>query len=106
MAKRRIRFTEKTWSRRAALALLLSGGSLAGLCVCVGISASSAGTSSAYIGSAGIFLLLLSLAGLGVAIASLREENSFPVLPRAGFALSLLTCAAWIGLYAWGFSYV
>ena len=106
MAKRRIQFTEKTWSRRAAIALLLSGGSRVGLCLCVGISANQAGTSSAYIGSAGFFLLLLSLAGLVVSIISLREENSFPALPRVSFVLSLLTCAAWIGLYAWGLSHV
>ncbi|MBQ6442592.1 MAG: hypothetical protein IJJ13_08395 [Lachnospiraceae bacterium] len=105
MAKRRIQFTEKTQSKRAMIALLLSGGSLAGLILCVGISAKNEGTSSAYIGSAGIFLFLLSLAGLVVSIVSLREENSFPVLPRVSCFLSVLVCAAWVGLYGWGLSH-
>lgn len=106
MAKRRIQFTEKTRSKRAMVATLLSGGSLFGLCMCLGISAQSAGTSSAYIGSAGIFLFLISLAGLVVSILSLREENSFPVLPRFSCFLSVVTCASWIGLYAWGLSHL
>ncbi len=106
MRKRRIQFTEKTRSRRAMIALLLSGGSLLGLVICVGISAKSAGTSSAYIGSAGIFLFLLSLAGLIVSILSLREENSFPILPRVSCFLAAVICAAWIGLYAWGITHL
>ncbi len=106
MAKRRIQFTEKTRSRRAVIAMILSGGSLLGLALCVGISAKSEGTSSAYIGSAGIFLFLLSLAGLVVSILSLREENSFPILPRVSCFLSVVVCAAWIGLYAWGISHL
>ncbi len=106
MAKRRIQFTEKTRSKRAMIALLLSGGSLLGLALCVGISAKNEGTSSAYIGSAGIFLFLLSLAGLVVSVISLREENSFPILPRVSFFLSAAACAAWIGLYAWGIAHL
>ena len=105
MARRRFKFTEKTRSKRAVLALIISGISFLGLCLCIGVSAKNEGTSSAYIGSAGIFLLLLSIAGLVVAVTSLREENSFPVLPRISFATSMVVTVAWVALYAWGFSH-
>ena len=104
MKIRRYKFTERTHSRRALIAIALAGGSIAGLVALVFIAAQSHGGASAYVGSAGLFLLLVGIAGLVVAIGSLREEDSFPVLPRISLALSALSCGAWIALYAWGFT--
>ncbi len=101
----KIRFTEKKHSRRALLGMLLAAASLGGLCILVGISMGNHGTSSAYIGSGGLFFLLVALAALYVAVPSLKEENSFPTLPRLATLLSVLACLSWIGLYAWGFTY-
>lgn len=101
---RKFKFTEKTQSKRAAVAIILAAVSLGGLFLLIYGAVQSAGTGSTYIGSAGLFLLLVGIAALYFAIGSLREENSFPLLPRIGMVLSVIACGLWIALYAWGFT--
>lgn len=101
---RRFQFTEKTSSKRALLALILAGASIAGLLLLIYGAVRNRGTGSAYIGSAGVCFLLLGVVALIVAIRSLREENSFPTLPRVGMFFSVLACLLWVALYAWGFT--
>lgn len=101
---RKYQFTEKTQSRRALIAIILSLVSLIGLILLIVGAVKNSGTSTVYVGSVGLFLLLVGIAGLFFAIRSLREENSFQTLPRIGLILSVLTCGSWIALYAWGFT--
>lgn len=75
-----------------------------GLILLIVLSMKNHGTSSAYIGSVGIFLMLMGVVGLILAIVSLREENSYPLFPRLGLILSAVTSALWGVLYAWGFT--
>lgn len=101
----RLQFTEKKHSRRALFGLLLAAASLLGLLLLVIISAGKHGECSAYIGSGGILFLLLGLASLFLTVPTLRDENSFPLLPRIGSLLSFLSCLIWAGIYVWGFLY-
>ena len=101
----RLQFTEKKHSKRALIGLLLAAASLAGLVILLAISTVSHGESSAYIGSGGLYFLLTGIIALYFTVPTLRDENSFPTLPRIGTAMSVIACLLWGGLYAWGFVY-
>lgn len=61
------------------------------------------GSGSMYLGSAGVFSLLLAFAALILAIGSLREENSFKLFPYLATFFSFLTTGVWVVLYTLGF---
>lgn len=62
----------------------------------------SDGSLSAYFGSAGVLAMLVSVVDIILAIQSMREEDSFQLFPRLGFALALLSVVCWIGTYVLG----
>ncbi len=101
----RLQFTEKKHSKRALIGVVLAAVSLVGLIILLAVSTAKHGESSAYIGSGGLFFLLVGIVALYFAVPTLRDENSFPILPRIGTLMSLIACLLWAGLYVWGFVY-
>lgn len=67
------------------------------------LSFCGAGSLSTYYGSAGVMAMLISLAGVVLAVQSLREEDSFRLFPRLGLFFSVVNLVCWAGTYAMGF---
>lgn len=101
--KRGYKFTEKTQSKRGMLALFFAAVSLAIFVTVVFYSFQSRGNGSMYLGSAGVASMILSVVALGLAVASLREENSFKLFPYLSTVASFLMTGIWIALYVAGF---
>lgn len=97
------KFTEKTHSRQGIRSLGLAVISiLIGISVVV-ISFQNAGNASVYVGSAGIFSLLLSFVALVMGIRSLREEESYKIFPGLGTFFSGIAFLGWLSVYMLGF---
>lgn len=97
------KFTEKTHSKRGIRALgmaLLS--IIIGISVVV-ISFENAGNASVYVGSAGIFSLVLSFVALIFGIKSLGEEDSYKIFPGLGTFFSAVAFLGWLAVYVVGF---
>lgn len=85
------------------LALLLGVCSIAVLIYVIVNSFQHAGAGSMYLGSAGVTSMLLALVSFGLAVTSLREEESFKLFPYLSTVLSFLAAGVWITLYVIGF---
>lgn len=97
------KFTEETHSRQGIRSLGLAVISiLIGISVVV-ISFQNAGNASVYVGSAGIFSLLLSFVALVMGIRSLREEESYKIFPGLGTFFSGIAFLGWLSVYMLGF---
>lgn len=96
------KFTEKTHSRRGKRSLGMALISIIiGISVIV-ISYRNAGNASIYVGSAGIFSLILSFVALIMGIRSLREEDSYKVFPGLGTLFSGVAFLGWLAVYGLG----
>ena len=100
--RRGYKFTEKTHSKRGIAVSILALGLFIWYLIFVGLAVRGDGQLSAYYGSAGVIAMLIAFISLVVSILSLREEDTFKVFPRFGFALSLIDIICWLGTYAWG----
>lgn len=103
--KKRIsyKFTEKTHSKRGIRAFGMALISIiVGISVVV-ISFKSAGNASVYVGSAGLFSLVLSFVALIIGIKSLKEEESYKIFPGLGTAFSAIAFLGWLAIYLAGF---
>ena len=97
------KFTEKTHSKRGKRSLAMAIISVVvGISVVV-ISFQNSGNASVYVGSAGLFSLLLSLMALVEGIRSLREEESYKIFPGLGTFFSAVSFLAWLAVYIIGF---
>lgn len=101
--KRNYKFTEKTQSKRGMAGLATALTSMVIFVAVVVNSFRNGGSGSMYLGSAGVFSLLLAFAALILAIGSLREENSFKLFPYLATFFSFLTTGVWVVLYTLGF---
>lgn len=97
------KFGDKKHSRRGKLSLFLALLSFCAGVVMVIISIQHAGNANAYIGSAGLFALMVAAFSLVIGLASLGEENSYKLFPVLGSVCSGLTLAAWAAVYVLGF---
>ena len=99
--KNSYKFAGKKHSRRGKISL-----SLAVLSVLMGIgmvvlSVQNSGNASVYVGSAGMFTLLMTVVSLLIGITSLREE-SYKLFPVLGSICSGIVLAGWIMVYISG----
>ena len=101
--RERFKFTEKTHSKRGITVCGFSLALIVLYVVFVMLSYSSEGNLSACFGSAGVAAMVLSLCMVGLAVTSLREENSFVLFPRLALFCSLLSVLCWGGTYISGF---
>lgn len=100
--KKGYKFTEKKHSKRGIAATVTAVLLLSVYVTFLVLSFRGAGSLSVYYGSAGVFAMLLSFAGVVFAAGSMREENSFQFFPRLGLFLSMLSVACWVGTYTLG----
>ncbi|MEH2943718.1 DUF6142 family protein [Lachnospiraceae bacterium KK002] len=100
--KNSYKFAGKKHSRRGKLSLFLAVlSALMGIGMVV-FSIRSSGNASVYIGSAGLFALLMTMVSLLIGITSLREE-SYKLFPVLGSICSGIVLAGWIMIYISGF---
>jgi len=78
---------------------LVSIASIVGAFICAYAPEGSAGI---FVGVAGMISLILSLLSMGVAIAGLKEDNTFNNLPGLGLVLAIITFLCWTGMLVLG----
>lgn len=97
------KFTGKKQSRLGMAALGLAVLSIGAGIGATTVSYQNAGAASVYVGSAGLFSLLLSLIALILGIRSLREEETYKILPGIGTFLAAAAFLGWAAVYGVGF---
>ena len=101
--RRSYKFTEKTHSKKAMISFGLAAASLITYLVFVYLSYQAAGHLSAYFGAFGVLAMIVAMVALGLAIATLKEEDSFALFPRLAMLTSVASTFLWIGNYLQGF---
>lgn len=96
------KFTEKTYSIRGIIAIVLAVLSMAACIWMLWYSYQSGGNAGIYVGSAGIFGFFVAVASVILAIASVREPETFRVIPYTALGVSLVAAVVWIALYIGG----
>ena len=100
--KSSFKFAGKKHSKRGKISLTLACLSVLIGVGMVALSVQGRGNASVYVGSAGLFALLMSAVSLVIGITSLKEE-SYKLFPVLGSVCSGLTLAGWVTIYALGF---
>lgn len=96
------KFTEKTHSIRGIVAIILAGLSLLSCAVMVWYSYQNRGAAGVYVGSAGILGFFVALAATVLAVASVREPETFRIVPYTALGMSCGVLAIWIAVYIGG----
>ena len=97
------KFTDKSQSKRGICSFVLAALSLLIFIVVIVRSFQSRGNGTMYLGSAGVFSMLLALVAFILAVKSLGEENSYKFFPYIATVLSFLGLGIWVALYVAGF---
>lgn len=97
------KFTEKTHSRRAMISAGVAGSSLLLYLIFIYLSYKVGGNLSAYYGSVGFLAMIAAVVSLGMALTTLKEEDSFTLFPKLALATSILSSLCWVGTYISGF---
>ncbi len=101
IGRRRYLFTINRESKRGIMASVLGVTALIAFIAAFTMTVRNNGTVSARFGTVGFVSFIFSIAGFILGIASLTEEDRFPLFPRLGFGSSLLALILWGGiLYA------
>ena len=101
--RKKYKFTDKTHSVRAIVALLVAAVSFLGFILIIRNSVNNTGNGSVYLGAAGMFSMIAALVSLYFGISAVREEDTFRILPMAGMVSGALACLLWVGIYVLGF---
>lgn len=96
------KFTEKTHSIRGIIAIVLAAASLFACGFMLWYSYSSRGNAGIYVGSAGIFGFFVAVLSVILAVSSVREPETFRIIPYTSLGVSLAAVAVWIALYVGG----
>ena len=78
------------------MALIFGMMSLISFFLATAISIKNVSEMASRMGGVGLLSMILALAGLVLGILALRENDVFPLLPRGGFAISLISLIIWI----------
>lgn len=100
--RRSYKFTEKTHSKKAIVSVSMAGVSLIMYLVFIFLSYSGGGNLSAYYGGFGFLAMLIAVVSFGVALTTLKEEDSFTFFPYLALVTSGLSALCWIGTYIQG----
>lgn len=100
--KNAYKFGDKKHSKRGKISLLLAVLSLLAGIVMIGISIQNGGNANHYIGSAGLFALMVAFASMFIGFISLGED-SYKLFPILGSVCSGLVFAGWVAVYVLGF---
>ena len=92
--EKRYIFTSNRHSKRGMMALIFGMMSLISF-LATTISIRNPGEMISRMGGVGLLAMILALTGLILGILALQEDNVFPMMPRAGFAVSLISIVLW-----------
>ena len=101
--RRSYKFTEKTHSKKAMISAIMASITLCMYLIFIYLSYKDAGSLSAYYGSFGFLAMMVAVVALGLAIVTLKEEDSFTLFPRVALVTSILSTLCWVGTYIQGF---
>lgn len=96
------KFAGKKHSKRGKVSLALAILSTIAYITLVALSVQNQGNASVYIGSAGLFSLILSTASLFIGLSGFGEEH-YKLFPALGSVCSGIILAGWIAIYVLGF---
>ncbi len=96
------KFAGKKHSGRGKASLALAGLSVLSGVALVALSVQDRGNASVYVGSAGLFSLLLAGAALILGLSGFGEDR-YKLFPALGSVCSGLALAGWAAVYALGF---
>lgn len=96
------KFAGKKHSKRGKVSLVLAVLSFSACITLVALSVQNQGNASVYIGSAGLFSLILSVASLFIGLSGFGEQY-YKLFPVLGSVCSGLILAGWVTLYVVGF---
>lgn len=97
------KFTGKTHSKKAMISAGIAGISLLMYLIFIYLSYKVGGNLSAYYGSFGFLAMVAAMISFGMALTTLKEENSFALFPKVAVVTSILSNLCWIGTYISGF---
>ena len=93
--EKKYRFTSNRHSRRGMLALIFGVISIVSFFLANVITIRNTEQMAERMGGAGLFATIFGIAGMVLGLISLKEEDVFPLLPRIGFAVSLISVLLW-----------
>lgn len=88
-------FTSKSQSEKGVMSTITGLISMTSFIIANVIAFGERGEASMRLGAVGMLSFLLSIASLVLAVMSLKEEEVFPLFPRLGLALAVLSLIAW-----------
>ncbi len=100
---RKVRMRELNYSVTGWIGLIFDLASAALFLITVILSYRKEGEALFYVGSIGLFALILSAGGLALGIMGNMEENIRPIPPRIAIAVGAVMSALLAGLYIYGF---
>ncbi len=99
---RKVRMRELSYSVPGWIGLIFGLASAMLFLTAVIMSYRRAGEALFYVGSTGMFALILSVGGLALGIMGVMEENIRPVPPRLAIVIGAVMSALLAGLYFYG----
>lgn len=95
--EKRYVFTSNRHSKKGMMAFVFGMISLISFFLAAGISIAEE-AKTARMGGAGFFAAIFGMVGLTLGVIALQESDVFPLMPRLGFAVSLIAVLLWGGV--------
>ncbi len=93
-----VRFTSNKHSKKGMMALVLGMISLISFFFAAVITIGDAQGSATRMGGVGFIAMIISISSVVTGTLAIQEKDVFPMLPRAGFVVSILSLIAWGGV--------
>lgn len=95
--EKRYVFTSNRHSKKGMMAFVFGMISLISFFLAAGISIAEE-AKTARMGGAGFFAAIFAFVGVILGLMALQESDVFPLLPRLGFAVSVIAFLLWVGV--------
>lgn len=99
---KQVKFTDKEYSRRGIVSLVLSAFALGWLIYAVCQTFLLGDAAGNALGGVGMLALVLEIAAFVSAVRALREENVFRGIPTAAVVAAVILFLLWAGVYGLG----
>lgn len=97
-----IRFTNKSYSHRGIVSLILSFLSLSWMIYAISRTFMLGENSGNVLGGVGTLALVLQIAAIVAAVQAMHEENVFKGMPKIAAAFAVLMLLLWAAVYVLG----